>query len=138
MRVRQTIIAILLALGLGGLAWSLLDLYSIDGRDADFLPPVREYLRAALALDSIRLVGTGAAQPAVRTALDAARAKPVMLRALLSDLRLRQASHNGTQTALFFNAPALARCAEWPLTVFVEGTPGAARIREIRLPCAQP
>ncbi len=136
-RVKLTATGILLAIGVGVLGWELVNLYSADGPDAGFLAPTQEYLEAAVALDSTRLVHLGAAPLAVRRALDAARERRVFLRALLSDLHLRHSSHNGVHTALFFNSPTLTRCGEWPLTVFVEGPPRAARIQDVHLGCAE-
>ncbi len=135
-RARQTVTGILLGIGVGTQGWSLVNLYSTDSPDSAFLAPAQAYLEAALALDSARLVCLGAAPLAVRRGLDAARDRRSFLRAVQSDLHLRHSRHNGIHTALFFSAPTVTQCAEWPLIVFVEGGPGAGHIEDVRLGCA--
>lgn len=138
MRVREAALGALFVAGLGAAAWLLLNRYTPGNPDSAFLAVTQEYLQAALGSDSARLVELNAAPLAINRGLDAARERPEFLRGLLQDLRLRHSSHNGIHTALFFDAKAVGKCAGWPLTVFVEGTPSAARIQDVRWGCAGP
>lgn len=133
--LRRAVIGIGLALGLGWLAWSLINLYSPRNPYGDFLEPTHRFLRAGLALDSTALARFDVAPPALRWALNTGRENPALLRALETGLHVGHGMRNGAGTVVFFRADSLNRCSGWPLTISFRGPPAAPRIEEVSAGC---
>jgi hypothetical protein len=132
---RQAALGLLVMLAAGLLGWRLLNLYS-GFRDYDeYLPPTRTLLRAGLALDSAALVRLGSSLPVVQWALQTGRENPLLLQRLQSSLRVGHGSRHGEDALVLFTTSYSRGCADWPLTVFFAGPPGALRIQEVKVGC---
>lgn len=139
MTLRPNVLRVLLGalalLGLGAVALSLLNVYSVRNPYEPFVAGAREFLQAALARDSQRLVRVPAASGAVQWALDTGRRHPAVLRDLLRDLRVGGGRRLGEETFVFFHGWTFGICVNRPLAITFTGEPPAARILDASTDC---
>ncbi len=126
---------------LGGLvvsagAWALLTMYGSRPSHADFVPPARAFLAAALSGDSSQLAQLALAPAAVRWARDAGKHNPALLRALLDHFHADGAMRSGGgRLAASFGAQGFRRCSRAPLTLIFAGDSASARIEDVVADC---
>ena len=121
-------------LGLG-VGWILMNRYSVARQDQAYLVPARRFLSAAVSADSVQLADTGAAPQVIAWALETARMKPALLRALLDGLAETGARSAGEHTLVLFSSSGFGSCSTAPLAVTFEGPPSAARIVALSAEC---
>jgi hypothetical protein len=104
-----------------------------------YLPPMRSFLSAAIALDSTALVATGASAGAITWGLRAGRDRPGALRELASGLGASWGGPPrrppGNSLVVLFRGPRDGVCYTRPLTVTFAGAPSAAHVLSVAADC---
>lgn len=133
--LRRLATAVVLLGSAGLIGRSMLRLYSVPDEYGPFLRPARDFLTAATALDSTRLVRLGAAPAAISWALEAARHSPELLQRITRGLYVGGGMQRGNHRVVLFGAKGLAPCSTLPLKIFFQGAAGHATIEDIVLEC---
>ena len=115
--------------------WAMADRYSPRSKYDGFLESTQRLLQLGLASDSAALAGLNADSSVIRWALDAGRANPARLRALLSGLEVTGGMQNGDGRVVYFHAEGFSGCETWPLRVTFSGPPAKARFVHVTAEC---
>jgi Arc/MetJ family transcription regulator len=126
-----------LILGLLGGAVLLFQPYSADWPGTAFAKPSRQYIRAALHQDSMRLVQLSTSSAAVHWALHAARTHPDALRLWQRRIEAFTGAQNGDTTEVFVY-PTGAACDDAPLVLRFIGTGRRVRVLAASSKCWAP
>lgn len=129
----SAILVLVLVLGLA-VGWVLVDRYSVAPQDQSYLEPAKQFLTAAGAADSAQLARV-ALPEVIAWALETARTKPTLIRALLNGLRETAARQVGANTLVLYSSKGFGSCATSPLAITFEGPPSEARLVDLSADC---
>jgi Tfp pilus assembly protein PilV len=127
------VLVVVLVLGLAA-GRALAVRYSVAPQDQSYITPARQFLTAAMTADSTELARV-AAPHVIVWALETARAKPALLRALLDGLRETTARQAGENTLVLYSSNGFGSCGTAPLAITFEGPPSDARLVALSADC---
>ena len=128
-----TVLVVVLVLGVAA-GRAVLVRYSVAPQDQSYITPARRFLRAAMTADSTALARMAAPHVTV-WALETARMRPALLRALLNGLRETAARQAGGNTLVLYSSNGFGSCGSAPLAITFEGPPTDARLVALSADC---
>ena len=126
-------LVLVLVLGLG-LAWGLINRYSVAPQDQSYVEPARRFVSAAVTADSAQLAQVAVPRVIV-WALETARTKPALLGALLNGLKETAVQQEGDTTLVLFSSKGFGSCSHPPLAITFEGPPSKPRLVALSADC---
>jgi hypothetical protein len=115
----------------------ILQPYSADWSGRAYIKPARQYIRAALGQDSLRLARLSASDMPVVWALDAARMHPDSLALWAGRTRALTGVRSGDTTEVFLY-PRGEMCSEAPIVFRFVGSGSDARVVSASSSCFDP